>query len=155
MPCPCRVATDLDCVFPFWITQCDSVGFTHTMSCPCRAPTLPLCKRLLKAMAQHGVGTAWYVCIHIGRSVSSDHHTEFHDWQFGNLRLHANFHEGHGTVGGRQGHSKACVIHITGHGRGMAWYVCELACSCLEISSLGGWICLVPSVWWLSSIQIK
>jgi hypothetical protein len=28
------------------------------MSCPCRAPTVLLCKRLLKVMAQHGKGTA-------------------------------------------------------------------------------------------------
>ena len=30
---PCRVSTDLDCVFPIWITQCDRVWFTNTMPC--------------------------------------------------------------------------------------------------------------------------
>jgi hypothetical protein len=34
---------------------------------PCRAPTMPLCKRLLKATAQHGKGTVWYMWINIGR----------------------------------------------------------------------------------------
>jgi hypothetical protein len=40
---------------------------THTMPCPCRAPTMPLCKWLLKATAQHGRGTVWFVWINIGR----------------------------------------------------------------------------------------
>ena len=41
-------------------------------------------------------------------SVSSDYKAEFHDWQIGFFRLHADFHEGHGTVEGS---------------RDIAWYV--------------------------------
>ena len=44
VPLPCRVAKDLDCVFPVWITKCDLVWVTHTMLRPCRAATMPLCK---------------------------------------------------------------------------------------------------------------
>ena len=69
---------------------------------PCRAPTMPLCKRLLKATTQHVM-----VCVnsHLPSlygmwavspaSVSSDYH--------------ADFHEGHDNVGERQGHGTACV----------------------------------------------
>jgi hypothetical protein len=34
---------------------------------PCRVPAVPLCKQILKATAQHGRDTAWYVWINIGR----------------------------------------------------------------------------------------
>ena len=54
VPLPCRVAKGLDCVFPIWFTQCDRVSFTRTVPRPCRAPTTPFWKRLLKATAQHG-----------------------------------------------------------------------------------------------------
>ena len=37
------------------------------MPCLCRAPTMPLCKWLLKATARPGRGTAWCVWINIGR----------------------------------------------------------------------------------------
>ena len=62
MPCPCRVAKGLDCVVPIWFTLCDCLILTcHSvpMPRPCRAPTMPLWKRLLKTTAQHGIGTAW------------------------------------------------------------------------------------------------
>ena len=66
----CLVGKDLDLVFPIWITQCDRVWFTHTMPpYPCRAPTVLLCELLLKATAQHGRGTAWYVWINMAVSV--------------------------------------------------------------------------------------
>jgi hypothetical protein len=74
---PCRVAVDLDCVFPIWIAQCHRVWFTHTMPYPYRAPTMPLCMRLLKATAQHGRGTAWYVRINIGRERAYGRYAQF------------------------------------------------------------------------------
>jgi hypothetical protein len=48
---PCRVAKDLDCVFPIWITA-RPIWFTYTVPCPCRAPTMSPCKRLLKDTTQ-------------------------------------------------------------------------------------------------------
>ena len=53
----CRVAKYLHCVSPVCKTHCDRLWFTHTMPCPCRASTTPLCKRLLKATAwaRHGI----------------------------------------------------------------------------------------------------
>jgi len=67
VPLPCRAAKGLDWVFPIWFTQCERVWFTHSMPCPCCASTTPFWKRLLKATAQHGMGTAWHVWINIGR----------------------------------------------------------------------------------------
>jgi len=46
MPCPCRAAKCLECVFPIWFTQCGRVWFTLAMPCPCHAV-------LLNATAQH------------------------------------------------------------------------------------------------------
>jgi hypothetical protein len=45
MPCPCRAAKSLECVFPIWFTQCGRVWFTHTMPCPCHALTMPFFSR--------------------------------------------------------------------------------------------------------------
>jgi hypothetical protein len=63
---------------------------------PCRAPAMLLCKRLLKATAGARravpVDGLWVICQASDFSV-----------------YHAEFHEGHGTVGGRQGHGTACV----------------------------------------------
>ena len=39
----------------------------HITPCPCRTPTMPLCKQLLTAMVQHSRTTAWCVCINSGR----------------------------------------------------------------------------------------
>ena len=36
----------------------DKGQFKHTMPCPCRAPSMPVSKLLLKATAQHGRDTA-------------------------------------------------------------------------------------------------
>ena len=60
MPCPCRVAKGLDCVFPIWFKQCSRVWFTHAMPMPrpYRAPTMLFWKRLLKATGQHSRGAA-------------------------------------------------------------------------------------------------
>ena len=44
-------------------------------------------------------------------SISSDCHAESQDWPFGIFRLHANFHGGHGTVGGRQAHRQVPSNH--------------------------------------------
>jgi hypothetical protein len=40
LPCPCRAAKGLECVFPIWFTQCGRVWFTLAMPCPCRALTM-------------------------------------------------------------------------------------------------------------------
>ena len=40
MPCSCRAARSLECVFPIWFTQCGRVWFTLAMPCPCYAPTM-------------------------------------------------------------------------------------------------------------------
>ena len=60
---PCLIAKGLNCIFPIWFTQCNCVWFTYTMPCHCHAPNMPLWERLLKATAQHGMGTAWHVWI--------------------------------------------------------------------------------------------
>jgi hypothetical protein len=67
VPLPCRSAMGLDWVFPIWFTQCGCVWFTHAMPLPCQATTMPFWKQPLKATAQRGMGTAWYVWISIGR----------------------------------------------------------------------------------------
>jgi hypothetical protein len=87
------------------ITSCNTVlqKLKANSHIPCRAPTMPLCRRYLKATAQHGRDTA------CPGSISSDYHAESDDWQVGFFRLHAEFHEGQGTVGGRQRHGMACV----------------------------------------------
>ena len=58
-------------------------------------------------VTSQGHGTArhcmWAIC---PGSVSSGYHGEFHEWLFGLFRLQTDFHdfhEGHGTVGARQG----------------------------------------------------
>jgi hypothetical protein len=71
-PCrslPCHAAKGLDCVFPVWFTQCGCVHTCHAapMPQPCHATTMPFWKRLLKAMAQRGMGIVWHVYISIGR----------------------------------------------------------------------------------------
>jgi hypothetical protein len=58
-PRPCRSAKGLECVFPVWFTQRRRVWFIHAMSCPCHATTMLLWKRIFKATAQRGMGTAW------------------------------------------------------------------------------------------------
>jgi hypothetical protein len=131
---PYRAAKGLDCVFPIWFTQCGRVWFIHAMPRPCHATTMPFWKRLLKATAQRGMGMAWHVWISIGRPETTCgrpacvrllplNHVEFHEGcyqQYANALncrtsssdisgYHADFHEGHGTVGERQGRGKACV----------------------------------------------
>jgi hypothetical protein len=85
---------------------------------------MSLFKRPLNATAQHGKGKAWarMVCMILWamcpRSVSTDHDEEFHDWQFAFFRLHADFHEGHGTG--------MCELQRHGtaqHSRDTAWYM--------------------------------
>jgi hypothetical protein len=65
VPLPCHAAKGLDCVFTVWFKQCGRVWVTLVI--PCRAPTMPFWKRLLKATAQHGMGTERRVWINIGR----------------------------------------------------------------------------------------
>jgi hypothetical protein len=70
MPFPCRSAKGLNCVFPIWFTLCGRVRFSlpcrfHAVPLPCHDQ--PFWKRPLKATAQRGMGTAWYVWISIGR----------------------------------------------------------------------------------------
>ena len=45
MPCPCRAAKGLECVFPIRFTQCCRVWFTLAMPCPCHALTMPFFSR--------------------------------------------------------------------------------------------------------------
>ena len=79
---------------------------------PCRAPAIPLWKRFLKVTAQQVCANQHQHRVTCPRSVSSDYHAEFHDWKVVFFRLHADFHEARGTVGGWQRHD-----------RGTAWYV--------------------------------
>jgi hypothetical protein len=124
---PCRVGKHLDCVFPISITRCERVWFTHTMPCRCRAPTMPLCKRLPKARAQHGRGTAWYVWINIDRlSTACGRSAQFRflptttrSFTIGSSDM-ALLNNGKGTA-------RHVWISATWHGRGTAWYVCEFA----------------------------
>ena len=69
MPCPCRAAKGLECVFPIWFTQCCHVWFTLAMPCSdhaileataqhvCRetACGLPACVRLLPSTTQSSI----------------------------------------------------------------------------------------------------
>jgi hypothetical protein len=46
MPCPCRAAKGLECVFPIWFTQRGRVWFTLAMPRPCHhALTMPFLSR--------------------------------------------------------------------------------------------------------------
>ena len=45
MPCPCRAAQGLECVFPNWFTQYGRVWFTLAMPRPCHALTTPFFSR--------------------------------------------------------------------------------------------------------------
>jgi len=45
MPCPCRAAKGLECVFPIWFTQCGRVWFTLAMPHPFHALTMPFFSR--------------------------------------------------------------------------------------------------------------
>jgi hypothetical protein len=45
MPCPCRAAKGLECVFPIWFTQCGRVWFTLAMPRLCHALTMPFFSR--------------------------------------------------------------------------------------------------------------
>jgi hypothetical protein len=51
VPLPCRATKGLECVFPFWCTQCGRVWFTLAMPCPCYAPTMPFFSRPRHRMA--------------------------------------------------------------------------------------------------------
>ena len=51
MPCPCRAAKGLECVFPIWFTQCGHVSFTLARPCPCHALTMPFFSRPRHSMA--------------------------------------------------------------------------------------------------------
>ena len=107
---------------------------------PCRAPAAALHYAVDFSRPRHSTaGTRhcmyeltsavcqqpWAIC---PGSVSSDYHADFYDWRFGFFRLHADFHEGHGAVGGRQGHSMARARN------GM----CELAFTDSTWTSLNG-----------------
>jgi len=41
MPCPCRAAKGLECVFPLWFTQRARARFTLAIPCPYCAPAMP------------------------------------------------------------------------------------------------------------------
>jgi hypothetical protein len=136
------------CVFPILFTHCGRVWFTHAMPRPCHSTSMPFRKRFLKATAQRGMGMA---CVNYHRPSTdgmwatyphwapSSCHAEFHEGCYQkhtnplNCRTsssdisgyHADFREGHGTVG--EWH---VWINATRHGRGTAWArhcMCELA----------------------------
>jgi hypothetical protein len=67
VPLPCRSAKGLDCVFPHLIYTVRSclIHTCHAVPLPCH--DLPFRKRSLKATAQRGMRTAWFVWISIGR----------------------------------------------------------------------------------------
>jgi len=74
MPCPCRAAKGLECVFPIWFTQCGRVWCTPAMPRPCHA---------LTCRSSQGHGTArpsrdglWAT---YPRSASSGYHAEFYE----------------------------------------------------------------------------
>jgi hypothetical protein len=142
VPLPCCAAKGLDCVFYIWFAQCDRVWFTHAMPFPCHTTTMPFWKRPLKATAQCGMGTAWYVWISIGRPETASGRparvqllpaTKRGSTKVVYQRLtngsdtrisvyHADFHEWHGTVGEGSRHGM-CELTRQGNGMGTAWYV--------------------------------
>ena len=86
VPLPWYAAKGLECIFPFWFTQCGHIWFILAMPCPCHAPTMPffsrpqhstaISLRLCCAVAlrrttwsEHGMGMAWQVWIRYGRTV--------------------------------------------------------------------------------------
>jgi hypothetical protein len=147
IPLPCHTTKGLDCVFPIWFTQCSQVWSTYAMLRPCHATTMPFWKRLLKAMAQRGMGMAWQAWISIGHpesacgqpvrvrlltatmrssmKVVSEAYQSINllDEQFRYFRLPRGLHEGHGTVKKSQGHGMAWHVwtNAAQHGRGTAW----------------------------------
>ena len=54
MPCPCRAAKSIACVFPIWFTQCGRVWFTLAMPRPCHALAMPFFSR-----PRHGQSMPW------------------------------------------------------------------------------------------------
>jgi hypothetical protein len=58
VPLPCRIAMDLDCVFPISFTQCGRVWFTHTMRCRAPAVLRPCCADSDFSRPQHSTAGA-------------------------------------------------------------------------------------------------
>jgi hypothetical protein len=123
-PMPCR--QEFRFIFPIWFTQCGRLWFTHGMPRPCHATTIPFWKRLIKTMAQRGMGMAWLVRISIGRpetacgqhacrSATSGYHEGCYQKHNNPLNCkisssdisgyHTDFHEGNGTDGEWQVHA--------------------------------------------------
>jgi hypothetical protein len=142
MPTPCRSAKGLDFVFPILFTQCGGFWFAHAMPRPCRSHAMPgPCRsesdfstpRHRAARVRHGM-------CELASAVQRRHVGDLS--AFGFFRLvtlksgsrtscsdisvyHADFHEGHSTVGEWHGRGMVLWINAAGERHGM----CELALS--------------------------
>jgi hypothetical protein len=161
---PCRAAKGLDCVFPIWITHCGHVWFTRHAA-PSPSPAIPPPCRSERDFSRPRLSAAWtrhgMVCVNYNRlcrygtwatwprSASYGYQAEFHEGCYQkhtnplNCRTrssdisgyHADFHEGHGIIEGRD---------AAWHGRGPAWAwhgMCELG---FNVDFDGG-ICVQPT----------
>ena len=132
IPLPCRAAKGLDCVFPTWFTQCGLVWFTLAMlhvrretayGLPARVRLLPATTRIstkaiIRSIPISDAGgqceTKQRFSWTRKRGVGA-HYTEKDDllncWISSSdiSGYHADFHEGHGTIGARQVNGMACV----------------------------------------------
>ena len=138
VPLPCRAAKGLECVFPIWFTQCSHVWFTLAMLRPCPALTMPCremacgrptCVWLLLATTQSSteVVIRSIPISYAGGQCETKHRlswtrkrvvaaqykkdTLFNCWTNSSdiSGYHADFQEGHGTVGTGQRRGMACA----------------------------------------------
>jgi hypothetical protein len=143
---PCRAAKGSECVFSIWFTQCGRVWFTLAMPRPCHALTMPFFSRPRHSTAVERRPVAYLPEFGFFGYHTEFHkdcyqkHTNPHKDPY--LRLervvaayykkddllncwtsssdisghHADFHEGHGSVGAGQENGMACVNSRHGHG---------------------------------------
>jgi hypothetical protein len=127
-------------VFPIWFTQCGRVWFTLSMPRPCSALTMPLFsrrrhstavetrpvgylpafgffrlprgvpRRLLSEAYQSSSQRSIPTAVKNGSSTKKDDLLNCWTSSSDVSGYHADFHEGHGTVGAGQGRGMACVI---------------------------------------------
>jgi hypothetical protein len=147
MPFPCH-AVSLRVSFPFDLHNA-AVFDSHK---PCRAPAVLKATSQGHGTARHGRGMAWHDMCELASAVQRRHVGDLP--AFGFFRLprgaprslsedtnplncrtsssdisgyHAEFHEGHGTIGEWQGRGMACVNYRgtawQGNGMDAAWHV--------------------------------
>ena len=138
VPLSCRAAKGLECVFPIWFTQCGRVWFTLAMPRPCHAMTMPFSQGHgtarpsrdgLWATCPRSASSGNHAEFHEDcyqkpphndpylrlQRVVSAHYKKKDDllncWASSSdiSGYHADFHEGHGTVGAGQGKGMGCV----------------------------------------------